>query len=188
MGTSGMVDQQDGQARWAAEVSAAFRTHAQRLLSSLLGRLHSEQDARDAVQEVFLRLTRVPDRELIDDPVKYLFGIARHVVSEIIERRRRELVEFNSELTGHHVEHPTGHPTDKVGDRVETQQALARALERLRPIQRKILVLIKTEGMSHDEVATELGLSRHTVKKYAVEAMAQLRMDWVSLQFGGKKL
>lgn len=183
-----MVDQQDAQARWAAEVSATFRTQAQRLLSSLLGRLHSEQDARDAVQEVFLRLTRVPDRELIDDPVKYLFGIARHVVSEIIERRQRELVEFNSELTDHHVEHPAGHPTDKVAERVETQQALAHALERLRPIQRQILVLIKTEGMTHDEVANKLGLSRHTVKKYAVEAMAQLRMDCGSLQFGGRKL
>ena len=183
-----MVDQQDGQAQWAGEVSEAFRAHAQHLLRSLLSRLRSEQDARDAVQEVFLRLTRVADRELVADPVKYLFGIARHVVSEIIERRRRELVEFNSELTDHHVEHPTGHPTDKVADRIEMQQVLAQALKRLRPIHRQILVLIKTEGLTHDEVAVKLGLSRHTVKKYAAEAMAQLRMDWVSLQFGGKKL
>lgn len=183
-----MVDQKDSQAHWSAEVSEAFRTHARRLERFLLGRLRSEQDARDAVQEVFLRLTRVPDRELVGDPVKYLFGIAHHVVSEILERRKRELVEFNSELTDHHVEHPTDLPADRLGDREENQQALARALERLRPIERDILVLIKTEGLTHKEVAARLGLSRHTVKKYAVGAMAQLRTDWLSLRFGGKKL
>lgn len=159
-----MVDRQDALANWAAEVSAAYHTHAPHLRQVLLSRLQNKQDTQDAVQEVFLRFTRVPDRELIADPVKYLFGIARHVVYEILERRRRELVEFNSELTDHHVEHPTARPADKVSDRLETLQALAHALERLRPIERQILVLIKTEGLTHEEVATRLKLSRHTLK------------------------
>ena len=183
-----MVDHKDSQAHWAAEVSAVFQTHSPRLERFLLGRLHSKQDARDAVQEVFLRLTRVPNRELVVDPVQYLFGIARHVICEILDRRKRELVEFNSELTDHQMEHTIGCPTDTLGNRVENQQTLARALERLRPIQRKIIVLIKTEGMTYEEVAATLGLSKHTVKKYAVAAMAQLRTDWVSLRSGGKQL
>jgi RNA polymerase sigma factor (sigma-70 family) len=79
-------------------------------------------------------------------------------------------------------------PPDRVSDGVETQQALKRALERLRPIEREILVLIKQEGMTHDEVAIALGLSKHTVKKYAVRSLAQLKLDWVSLQLGGKEL
>ena len=183
-----MVDPKDSQAHWSAEISAVFQTHAPQLERFVLGRLHSKQDARDAVQEIFLRLTRVSDRELVVDPVKYLYGIARHVISEILERRKRELVEFNSELTDHRTEHPIDHPTDTLESRLENQQALARALERLRPIQREILILIKTEGMTHEEVADALKISRHTVKKYAIEAMAQLRTDWLSLRFGGKKL
>ena len=183
-----MADQKDSRSHWSTEVSAVFQTHAPRLERFLLGRLRSKQDARDAVQEIFLRFTRVPDRELVVDPVKYLFGIAHHVISEILDRRKRELVEFNSDLTDHHAEHPIGHPTDTLGNRVENQQALAVALERLRPIQREILVLIKTEGLTHEEVAATLGLSKHTVKKYVVEAMAQLRTDWLSLRSGDKKL
>lgn len=183
-----MVDRRDTQAQWSAEVSAAFQTYAPQLHRSLLSRLRNEHDARDAVQEVFLRLSRVRDAELVNSPVKYLFGIARHVVSEIFERRRRELVEFNSDLTAHRTENPPDHPADKVGDTVETQQALMRAFERLRPIEREIMVLIKREGMSHEEVASALGLSKHTIKKYSVQAMAQLRMDWASLQFGGKEV
>jgi RNA polymerase sigma factor (sigma-70 family) len=183
-----MADQQDARARWAAEVSDAFRTHGPQLHRSLLSRLRNEQDARDAAQEVFLRLTRVSDTELVENPVKYLFGIAHHVVSEVLERRRRDPVEFNSNLIDHHAEHPPAVPPDRVSDGVETQQALKRALERLRPIEREILVLIKQEGMTHEEVAIALGLSRHTVKKYVVRSLAQLKLDWVSLQLGGKEL
>lgn len=181
-----MVDRTDARANWNAEVSAAFRTHSPQLHRTLLSRLGNEQEARDAVQEVFLRFSRVRNVELVNEPLKYLYGIARHVVSEILERRRRELVEFNSDLTDHHSEHPPDHPTDKIGDSVETQQALMRAFDRLRPIEREIIVLLRCEGMSHEEVAQALKLSKHTVKKYAAQAMAQLRIDWVSSQFGGK--
>lgn len=181
-----MVDRTDGRANWDAEVSAAFRTHSSQLHRTLLGRLGSEQEARDAVQEVFLRFSRVRNVDLVNEPLKYLYGIARHVVREIRERRRREPVEFDSDLTDHHSEHPPDQPTDKVGDSVETEQALMRAFDRLRPVERKIVFLLRCEGMSHEEVAQALKLSKHTVKKYAAQAMAQLRIDWVASQFGGK--
>src|SRR5262249_44209491 len=85
-----MTDSQDARARWAAEVAEAYRAIQARLHGSLLGRLRNPQDADDAVQEVFLRFFRVPERELLGDPVKYLFGIGRNVVSEILLRRRKD--------------------------------------------------------------------------------------------------
>jgi len=57
----------------------------------------------------------------------------------------------------------------------------------LRPIEREILNLIKRQGMSHKQVAQALNLSPHTVKKYAAQAMAQLKFDWTSNRFGAKK-
>jgi hypothetical protein len=65
-------------------------------------------------REVFLRFSRVRNVELVNEPLKYLYGIARNVVREIRERRRQELVEFDSDLTDHRSEHPPDHPTDKV--------------------------------------------------------------------------
>jgi RNA polymerase sigma factor (sigma-70 family) len=181
-----MVDRTDGRAKWDAEVSAYFRTHSSQLHRTLLSRLGNEQEARDAAQEVFLRFSDVGNVDLVKDPIKYLYGIARNVVGDILKKRRREPVEFNSDLIAHHSEHPPDQPTDKVGDSVETQQALMRALGRLRPIERKIIILLRCEGMSHAEVAEALKLSKHTVKKYAAHAMAQLKIDLVSSQFGGK--
>ena len=72
-------------------------------------------------------------------------------------------------------------------DPAELEAQLDQDVANIGSLEAKVRQSQQTEGMTHDEVAVKLGLSRHTVKKYAVEAMAQLRMDWVSLQFGGKK-
>src|SRR3979411_2020334 len=136
-----MVDRPKAYARRAAELTETFQAEAPHLRRWLLSRLPNEQDARDAVQEVFLRLSQLDNAKFVEDPVKYLFGIARHVVHDIFERRRRELVEFDSDLVDHHAEHPTGHFTDGVRDTVEVQQALIRAIEGLRPIEREIVLL-----------------------------------------------
>lgn len=104
------------------------------------------------------------------------------MVAEIHRRRSRELVEFNSELTDQQTDGSLGVPTDPFADSVATLQALSQALDRLRPIEREIIWLIRREGMSYEEVAQALNIKRNTVKKYACKAMAQLRLDWASFK------
>jgi RNA polymerase sigma factor (sigma-70 family) len=182
-----MVDRLKSRADWDAEVSDAARAYAPQLHRFLLKGLGNDQDARDAAQEVFLRLARAPHVELIQNPIKYLYGIARYVVAEIHHRRSRELVEFNSELTDQQTDGSLGVPMDPFADSVATLQALNQALDRLRPLEREIIWLIRREGMSYEEVAQALNIKRNTVKKYACKAMAQLRLDWASFKHGGRK-
>jgi len=43
---------------------------------------HASADVPDLIQEVFLRLLRVPDRETIRNPQAYLYTIAGHVLHQ----------------------------------------------------------------------------------------------------------
>jgi RNA polymerase sigma-70 factor (ECF subfamily) len=70
-------------------------------------------------------------------------------------------------------------PPDELPDRLNLQQQLERALERLPRTHAMVLVAHKHRGLSYAEVATELGLSIHTVEKYVTQAKALIRtMTW----------
>ena len=47
-------------------------------------------------------------------------------------------------------------------------------LHRLPPAHRNVLVLRKRDGMSYQEIAAELNISVHTVKKYLFQASARM--------------
>lgn len=55
------------------------------------GRTRSKADAPDLGQEVYLRMLRIRDREVIRNPVHYLYTVANNLVKEhaLLERRRR---------------------------------------------------------------------------------------------------
>jgi RNA polymerase sigma-70 factor (ECF subfamily) len=57
----------------------------------------------------------------------------------------------------------------------ENEVRLQRALDQLPPRQRLIFTLSRHQGMKHEEIATHLQISRHTVKTHLVQALKTLR-------------
>src|SRR5271168_4491731 len=78
--------------------STAFRDHAAELQRFLARRVGHAQDADDLAQEVFARLLRVRDADLVRNPLAYLLGIATHVVREFRQRKQHERVLYDSDL------------------------------------------------------------------------------------------
>ena len=76
----------------------AFRDHAGDLQRFLVRRVGHAQDADDLAQEVFARLLRVRDADLVRNPLSYLLGIATHVVREFRQRKQHERVLYDSDL------------------------------------------------------------------------------------------
>jgi RNA polymerase sigma-70 factor (family 1) len=56
----------------------------------------------------------------------------------------------------------------------EQYQLLERAIDQLSPQKKKIVTLCKLEGKTYEEAATELKISRHTVKEHLSAAMVNL--------------
>lgn len=141
----------------------------------LMSCIRNSAEVPDLLQEVYLRMLRVPNLESIRSPEAYLYTIARHVVHQDALRRvkGREAVR-SMELT----EGPLGDPDADPAHQLvaeQTLEGLERTLEQLSPKVRACFLLHRRDGLSVDEIASRLGISRPMVKKYLVRALMRLR-------------
>lgn len=155
---------------------AAYRDHGDELQRFLARRVGHAQDADDLAQEVFARLLRVRDADLVRNPLSYLLGIATHVVREFRQRKQHERVLFDSDLADDRCDRPDETAPAGVAEQLELKQRLDKALKQLSPAHQLVLLLVKRDGLSYAEAAAAAGLSVHTIEKYVVEARARLRV------------
>ncbi len=153
--------------------AATLRDHGEELRRFLRRRVVRSQDLADLVQEVYLRLLRINVSESVRDPLAYVFGIAANVASEFQMRERRSRTVYDSELMQTAADAADELPEGDGGAYFEHQ--VNQALAALPPMKLAVLLLERREGLSQAQIAEKLGLSVHTVKKYNVEALAQVR-------------
>ncbi len=161
----------------AETVESVFRTHAASLLRYVSRRLSNPAEARDLVQEAYLRLLRVPNFEQIERPDAYVFRIAANLANEALARRRTAPEATLSEPQDEWVTSDGG----QFEHTIETRQALLRLetiLAGLPPLYRAVLLLRKREGLTHEEIAARLNISTHTVHKYLTRALFKCRAEW----------
>jgi RNA polymerase sigma factor (sigma-70 family) len=155
---------------------AAFRDHAGELQRFLARRVAHAQDADDLAQEVFARLLRVRNADLVRNPLSYLLGIATHVVREFRQRKQHERVLFDSDLADDLCDHSEQIEAPGMAEQLELRERLDKALKQLPAAHQLVLLLVKRDGLSYTEAAGAAGLSVHTIEKYVVEARARLRV------------
>ena len=152
---------------WPEKLGELFDAHHARLYR-LARRLSSDpEEARDLVQEAFLRAARSPAR-VPDGPAAEPW-LVRVVVNLCRDRRRRQLVRRRplDEL----LPQQPGSPESAAVARATVQVALAR----LSPRRRAVVTLHELEGTDVAEVARLLGISRVTVRWHLAAARRDLK-------------
>jgi RNA polymerase sigma factor (sigma-70 family) len=158
---------------------SAFAQYGKALHRYLMRRLANAQNAQDLAQEAYLRLVRLEDAELVRAPQAYLFRIASNLIYELRLRQRRDPVTFDSRMVDYAAERVSDPNASEPGERINMERQLESVLAQLPPLYAAILVMKKRDGKSMEEIAKELGISIHTVKKYLFRAVAQCRAaDW----------
>ena len=130
-----------------------------------------ELDAEDAVQEIFVDLWKSAARfdDAIASEAVFIAMIARRrLIDRRRTRRRRPVTEQIAD------EPQVAAPGNGPDTCAEASQA-ARALERLRPDQRRVVLLATCHGMSHGEIAEETGLPLGTVKAHVRRGLLSIR-------------
>lgn len=138
-------------------------------------RLRATADAADLAQEVYLRMLRLPETSHIENPEAYLFTVAGNLAREyaVLERRRGIRVRpEDCEGTRHMAQQPTFENDVDTSVRVER---LEEVLAQLSPKCRAAVLLQYRHGLSYDEIAAKLGVSRNMVKKYLSQGLAHCR-------------
>ncbi len=159
-----------------AFVDEIAREHGQRLRRFLATRLRqAAADVPDLVQEVYLRLLRVPSAQTIRSPRAYLFTVALHVLHQhklnlASTPDAVDLTEALPQLQAYEGQSPA----EKVEawDRLEE---FDRVLSQLPAQTYAVFVLHRQYGYSREEIATRLGLSYAMVKKHLAQALVHCR-------------
>jgi RNA polymerase sigma-70 factor (family 1) len=131
----------------------------------------STHHAQDIVQEVFLKIwqkrKQLPEIERFDS---FLFIIARnHIISAL--RKKTFFPLGNDELE---VEEKYYLP-DQALSQKNLAQLIARAIELLPPQQKKAYLLSRDKGLSHEEIAEHMQVSKEAAKKHICRALNFLR-------------
>lgn len=135
--------------------------------------LPGASDIDDLVQEVFLRLVRRGDTDELERFDGYVFGTAASVLKDRQRRRRVRAsdrhVPFNPDLHGEVEFDPER--------AVISQQALAQITRKIMALPEKtrtIFILRRIEGLTHPQIARQLGLSLSTVEKHIQRAAQKI--------------
>lgn len=130
-----------------------------------LSLLHEEDEARDAVHEVFLKLWESKTR--IDNPRAYIIRSVRNTcISRIRHLDAREKVRMKLMLE------PPPEDLDYEQRDVEVLAAMDLLLSYR---EREVVDKIYVEGKSYKETASNLGLSVAAINKNVVSALRKLR-------------
>lgn len=162
--------------RMAAGDHAAFRIlfdeHRNRVYAIGLRLLKSEALAEDTVQEVFLKLwTNKKELPHISNFPAYLNTVTRHHLLNQLKR----LAHAEKFVSLQKQQATTHSAASEVLEWNELQATLSKAMNRLTPQQKKVYHLGKAEGLSYEEIAGQLQISKETVKTHMAEALRSVK-------------
>lgn len=155
------------------ELEMLYRNEQHALVRFFTRYRASPDDARDLVQEAFLRLSRIDLRGgVIARPEAYLRQIARNLLRDRAKAARRHAealhVPFDDEAVS---------DADETR-RLEARDSLNRleaAMARLKPKTREIFMAHRLDGLSYAEIAERTGMSVKGVEKQMSRAIVELR-------------
>ncbi|HVG28143.1 MAG TPA: sigma-70 family RNA polymerase sigma factor [Pyrinomonadaceae bacterium] len=152
----------------------------QRVVSVAWRLLGNREDARDATQEVYLRVFKYLDRfRAGEDFQGWLYRITVNVCHDLARKRRaggEQLDEFDP---GHEraafANPPGGADAERLTLRAQQLALVRRALATLPEKERAALVLRDLEGLSTEETARALGSRPVTVRSQVSSARAKIK-------------
>jgi RNA polymerase sigma-70 factor (ECF subfamily) len=161
-------------------LAAACRPRLEALVRTRLGaQLETFVEVDDVVQETFLRALRSIARfeeSGTDSFLRWLGGIANHVLLEAAKRHRRDLIlPLDAEVADGGLVSPS-----RAGMRRERFERLERALAGLNPDHRRVIVLARLERLPIKEVAARMERTPGATAQLLWRALQKLKESFGS--------
>lgn len=129
--------------------------------------------AKDIAQQVFLNVwEKRATLESVDNPEHWLLVMARNLVLNTLKRNSRD--EQYLVYLREYFEEVQASPEHAVV-RQEQAELIARGLDKLTVKQREVYLLRRDQGMTYQQIADHLGISRDTAKEHGEKAIARIK-------------
>lgn len=170
MSLEGLVER--AQARDRNAFSELFRAYVSDVSRYVGSMLRDTDRAEDVVAETFLLAWRdLPKLRAPERFAGWLFRIAHHRTMSELRRRPTSPLEEAPEREDESV---AGSPAGALEAKLQSER-LGAALQRLSEEHRQVLVLRFLRGLSHAEVAEQLGRSEQATRALQYRALARMR-------------
>lgn len=156
------------------ELAEFYSGHRDRLYSIAFSKLHNNEEAEDAVQEVFSRIADKPEKFFDIPPesrLAYADVITRNIAVDMFRARNRLPVE---QLEDDIPEYNAVSLENGLFDRISRDEILG-FVDGLPVLQREVLMLHCFFGLSIDETAQRLNVSLAAAKKRLMLARRAIR-------------
>lgn len=166
-------------------LESLYQLYRADLLRFLVARTGNPAEAEEIIQDLWFKVQTATSGP-IENGRAYLYRMAQNLVLDRIRERKRRERRDRAWSDDHHgpavpgAEVPDAAPTaeEELESRGEVAR-LAAAIRELPEGARRVLCLHKIDGLSHSEVAAQLGISRSGVEKHMAVAMKHLRRSLV---------
>lgn len=166
-----MPPQDPETARWFA---SEVQPHESELRAYLRSKFSAHLDVDDLVQETYARLLQAREQAALRSPKAYLFTTARNAALDFFRRRKIIAIDGIAELELL----PVFEDRPSVAEAFchdQELQLLAEAIQALPERCRRVLTLRKLHGLSHREIAQQLGIAENTVNAQVAIGVLRLR-------------
>lgn len=149
-----------------------FFQYQPRLLNFLTGLTHDREASRDMAQDLFLWLwnNRAKLRS-VQSFSSYLFQMARFTVYDYFDR----LTVSEKYTTEYLMEASLSESEEEALFVRELESLIHLTVEHMSPQRAKVYRMSREEGLSNEEIATRLGISKRTVENHLTAALSILR-------------
>ena len=160
-----------GDAQAFAEFYEAYAVKLAVYVARFLG---SDLWAEEIVQDTFLKLWSV--RETIGDieyPAGFVYRMIANRAKDHLKRRGHEI--RMQQYMAHYLEQANKNTTQEQVDYQLGEKLFRQAVTQLPPQRALVYKMRHEQGLSYDEIAGQLGLSRHTVRNLLNLALQNIR-------------
>ena len=150
---------------------ALYRRYHVRIYANALKLLKDNLAAEDIVQEVFVALWEKRNTINSNENVAaWLFVVSYNKSVSLLKNKLKQSLAQKELLKAGLSEDDT---TNNFAD--TRLDILQKAINQLSPQKRKVFELCKLEGKTYEQAATEMNISKHTVKEYLSGAIASIK-------------
>ena len=165
-------------------ISSTSKKYGKRLFGFIRGRVRSEADAEDILQDVWYQLSRVIDAEPIEELGAWLFRVARNRITD--SYRKKKTVSLPEKINNEFEEMEDEILIEETAD-VEMAmlhetfwEELFIALDEMPEKQKDVFIKNELQEMSFEEISKQTGENIKTLisrKRYAVKFLRERLED-----------
>ena len=150
-----------------------FHSYKERVFKYVLAIVKSKEVAEEITQDIFLTLwLQRHSLEQLDNLDGYIYTVSKNKSLNYLRKAARDiklLDKLKNSLPQHH---------NNVDERLAVRDheiLMDKAITALSEQRRQVYNLSRVEGLTHDEIAKKLSLSKQTVKNHLVAALKHIK-------------